>query len=163
MRVGEDYYLAVSSFEWFPGIPLYHSKDLKNWELVDYALKSVKYADLTGERASKGVWAPCLSYCEKEKRFYVFYSNIHGSNLWKMDIDNFLIWADEESIIKIILNTYKYVNEYIDKNAPGGKEHIGYIVDRTGFMEFKKWALEGIKLGDIVKVSENIYWSGIRY
>lgn len=95
VRVGEDYYLAVSSFEWFPGIPLYHSKDLKNWELVDYALKSVKYADLTGERASKGVWAPCLSYCEKEKRFYVFYSNIHGSNLWKMDIDNFLIWADD--------------------------------------------------------------------
>ena len=77
--------------------------------------------------------------------------------------EDFLIWADEESIIKIILNTYKYVNEYIDKNAPGGKEHIGYIVDRTGFMEFKKWALEGIKLGDIVTVSENINWSGSRY
>lgn len=77
--------------------------------------------------------------------------------------EDFLIWADEESIIKIILNTYKYVNEYIDRNAPGGKEHIGYIVDRTGFMEFKKWALEGVELDDIVKVSENIYWSGIRY
>ena len=63
----------------------------------------------------------------------------------------------------MIENTYDYVEQYIDRTAPGGKEHIGYIVDRTGFMEFKKWALEGIELGDIVKVSENIYWSGIRY
>ncbi|MDZ5016728.1 sulfite reductase subunit C, partial [Clostridium perfringens] len=62
--------------------------------------------------------------------------------------EDFIIWVDEESIIKIILNTYKYVEQYIDRNSPGGKEHIGYIVDRTGFMEFKKWALEGIELSD---------------
>ncbi len=77
--------------------------------------------------------------------------------------EDFIVWVDEESIIKIILNTYKYVTEYIDKNAPGGKEHIGYIVDRTGFMEFKKWALEGVNLSDKAILKENIYWSGIRY
>ncbi len=77
--------------------------------------------------------------------------------------EDFLIWADEESIIKIVLNTYKFVKEYIDLNAPGGKEHIGYIIDRTGFMEYKKWALEGVEFADIVKVNENIYWSGIKY
>ena len=77
--------------------------------------------------------------------------------------EDFIVWVDEESIIKIILNTYKYVEEYIDKNAPGGKEHIGYIVDRTGFMEFKKWALDGVKLSDKAQVKHNIYWSGIRY
>ena len=77
--------------------------------------------------------------------------------------EDFIVWVDEESIIKIILNTYKYVEEYIDKNAPGGKEHIGYIVDRTGFMEYKKWALEGVKLSDKAVVKNNIYWSGIRY
>ena len=74
---------------------------------------------------------------------------------------DFLIWADEKSIIKIILNTYKYVREYIDRGL--GKEHIGYIVDRTGFMEFKKWALEGVEFADIVRVNENINWNGIRY
>ena len=58
--------------------------------------------------------------------------------------EDFILWVDEDSIIKIILNTYKYVTEYIAKDAPGGKEHIGYIIDRTGFMEFKKWALEGV-------------------
>ncbi len=77
--------------------------------------------------------------------------------------EDFIVWVDEESIIKIILNTYKYVEEYIAKDAPGGKEHIGYIVDRTGFMEFKKWALEGVNLSDKAVVKNNIYWSGIRY
>ena len=77
--------------------------------------------------------------------------------------EDFIVWVDEESIIKIILNTYKYVEQYIDKNAPGGKEHIGYIVDRTGFMEFKKWALEGVELSDKAQLKDNIYWSGIRY
>lgn len=75
--------------------------------------------------------------------------------------EDFLIWADEENIIKIILNTYKYVEHYIDRSLP--KEHIGYIVDRTGFMEFKKWALEGVNFDDITIVNQNVYWSGIKY
>ena len=77
--------------------------------------------------------------------------------------EDFIVWVDEESIIKIILNTYKYVEQYIAKDAPGGKEHIGYIVDRTGFMEFKKWALEGVELSDKAILKDNIYWSGIKY
>lgn len=77
--------------------------------------------------------------------------------------EDFILWVDEDSIIKIILNTYKYVSEYIDKNAPGGKEHIGYIIDRTGFMEYKKWALEDVKLSNKAKMKDNIYWNGIKY
>lgn len=77
--------------------------------------------------------------------------------------EDFIKWADEESILKIITNTYDYVREYIDLSAPGGKEHIGYIVDRTGFEEFKKWALRGVKLPEIAEVSERIYWGGVKY
>ncbi|MGL5765774.1 MAG: sulfite reductase subunit C [Sarcina sp.] len=77
--------------------------------------------------------------------------------------EDFLIWADEESIIKIIKNTYDYVKEYIAKDAPGGKEHIGYIIDRTGFMEYKKWALKDVEFSDKVIVKNNVYWSGVRY
>lgn len=77
--------------------------------------------------------------------------------------EDFLIWADEESIKKIILNTYKFVEKYIDPNAPARKEHIGYIIDRVGFEEYKKWALEGVEFEDIVNVKENIYWGGIKY
>ena len=77
--------------------------------------------------------------------------------------EDFIKWADEESILKIITNTYDYVREYIDKDAPGGKEHIGYIVDRTGFEEFKRWALKDVKLPDMAEVNERIYWSGVKY
>lgn len=76
---------------------------------------------------------------------------------------DFIAWVDEESIIKIICNTYDYVKEYIDKDAPGGKEHIGYIVDRTGFPEFKKWAMKGVNLSDKTVVQETMYWDGIKY
>lgn len=71
---------------------------------------------------------------------------------------DFIKWVDEESIIKIILNTYDYIEEYIDKDAPEGKEHIGYMVDRTGYQEFKKWALKDVNLGPKAEVKETINW-----
>lgn len=77
--------------------------------------------------------------------------------------EDFLIWADEASITKIIQNTYKFVENYIDKDAPGGKEHIGYIIDRVGFMEYKKWALEGVEFGPKAIIKNNVYWSGVHY
>ncbi|MDP4146990.1 MAG: sulfite reductase subunit C [Bacillota bacterium] len=72
--------------------------------------------------------------------------------------EDFIKWIDEDSIIKIILNTYKYIAQYIDKEAPNGKEHIGYIVDRTGFQIFKEYALEGVRLPEIAEVAQYIYW-----
>lgn len=72
--------------------------------------------------------------------------------------EDFIKWIDEDSIIKIILNTYKYVDKYIDKDAPNGKEHIGYIVDRTGFQVFKDFVLEGVNLPEKAEVAHNIYW-----
>ena len=77
--------------------------------------------------------------------------------------EDFIKWADEDSIIKIILNTYDYVKEYIDLSAPGGKEHIGYIVDRTGFEEYRRWALRGVKLPGIAEVYTPVYGKGVNY
>lgn len=77
--------------------------------------------------------------------------------------EDFLVWADEDNIVKIINNCYDYVKEYISKDAPGGKEHIGYIVDRTGFMEFKKWILKDVELMPETIIKENVYWSGIHF
>lgn len=77
--------------------------------------------------------------------------------------EDFIKWADEDSIIKIILNTYDYVKEYIDPTASGGKEHIGYIVDRTGFKEFKEWALRDVHLPSIAEIYTPIYWRGVKY
>lgn len=77
--------------------------------------------------------------------------------------EDFLLWADEDTIVKIILNTYRFVKEYIDPRAPGGKEHIGYIIDRVGFAEYKKWALEGVELLPETKMRECVYWNGIHF
>ena len=77
--------------------------------------------------------------------------------------EDFMVWVDEDTIVKVILNTYKFVKEYIDPNAPGGKEHVGYIIDRVGFHEFKKWALDGVELLPETIVKDNVYWSGIHY
>jgi anaerobic sulfite reductase subunit C len=76
---------------------------------------------------------------------------------------NFIKWIDEESIIKIVLNTYEYVKEYIDPKAPGGKEHIGYIVDRTGVDEYLKWALKDVQLPACAEITKPLYWNGIKY
>ena len=64
VRVGEDYYLATSTFEWWPGGRLHHSRDLKNWDLIEYPLNRMSQLDLRGVGASQGVWAPDLSYCD---------------------------------------------------------------------------------------------------
>ncbi len=77
--------------------------------------------------------------------------------------EDFIKWVDADSIIKIICNTYDYVQNYIDPSAPGGKEHIGYIVDRTGFEEFKKWALKDVQLPEKAEIYTPIYWKGISY
>ena len=77
--------------------------------------------------------------------------------------EDFIKWADEESILKMVKNTYAYIEEYIDPNAVEHKEHIGYIVDRTGFEEFKKWIFEGVELGPKAEVNDRIYWGGKNY
>ena len=94
-RRGDDFYLAVSSFEWFPGIPIYHSRDLKHWELYAHALTDESQADLKKLPASKGIWAPCLTWCEAEGLFYVVYGVMNSMNARYFDIDNFLITAPD--------------------------------------------------------------------
>lgn len=61
-RVGEDYYIMNSSFEYFPGVPIYHSKNLVNWELQGYALSHKSQVDLTNTAPSCGIYAPTLRY-----------------------------------------------------------------------------------------------------
>ncbi|MDU5261594.1 MAG: glycoside hydrolase family 43 protein [Clostridium celatum] len=94
-RKGEDYYMAVSSFEWFPGIPVYHSKDLKNWELYTHVLTDDSLVDLKKLPSAKGIWAPCLTYCEKEDLFYVVYGVMNSMNARYFDVDNYLITAKD--------------------------------------------------------------------
>ncbi|WP_289128260.1 glycoside hydrolase family 43 protein [uncultured Clostridium sp.] len=94
-RRGNDYYMAVSSFEWFPGIPIYHSKDLKNWKLYTHVLTDDTVVDLKKLPSAKGIWAPCLTYCEEEDLFYVVYGVMNSMNARYFDVDNYLITAKD--------------------------------------------------------------------
>lgn len=94
-RKGDDYFLAVSTFEWFPGIPIYHSRDLKHWELYTHVLTDDETVDLKKLPSAKGIWAPCLTYCESEGLFYVVYGVMNSMNARYFDVDNFVITAPD--------------------------------------------------------------------
>lgn len=94
-RRGDDYYVAVSSFEWLPSIPVYHSKDLQNWQLHTHVLQGSSEIDLTRLPSAKGIWAPCLTWCEEEQLFYVIYGVMNSMNARYFDVDNYLITASD--------------------------------------------------------------------
>ena len=93
-RKGDDYYLVVSTFEWMLGLPVYHSRDLKHWELYTHVLTDDEKVDLKKLPSAKGIWAPCLTYCE-EDLFYVVYGIMNSMNARYFDVDNFLITAKD--------------------------------------------------------------------
>ena len=77
--------------------------------------------------------------------------------------EDFIKWCDEESTLKMIKNAYAYIEEYIDPNAVEHKEHIGYIVDRTGFEKFKEYILKDVTLSPKAEVEPRLYWGGKHY
>lgn len=95
IRVGPNYYLAVSTFEWFPGVRIYHSTDLVSWTLAATPLDRVGLLNLIGVPDSCGVWAPCLSY--HQGTFYLVYTIVYSfDGVWK-DTDNYVVTAEDIS------------------------------------------------------------------
>jgi xylan 1,4-beta-xylosidase len=74
VRVGDDYYIATSTFEWFPGVQIHHSRDLVHWRLVSRPLARASQLDMRGDPDSCGVWAPCLTHADG--RFYLVYTDV---------------------------------------------------------------------------------------
>lgn len=88
IRVGEDYYIACSSFEWWPGVKLYHSKDLEHYEQLPSPLNRISQLNMLGEGDSCGVWAPDISW---DGEFY-----------W-------LIYTDVKTRTGNLFNTHNYL------------------------------------------------------
>lgn len=72
------YYIAVSTFEWFPGVQIHESEDLVNWKLACRPLDRVSMLDMKGNPSSSGIWAPCLTY--DKGKFYLIYTDVKGWN-----------------------------------------------------------------------------------
>ncbi len=83
-RRGDDYFLINSSFSYFPGIPIFHSKDLVNWKQIGHVLDRPEQLKLDGLGMSGGVYAPAIEYNEKNQTFYVINTVVGG-------IGNFIV------------------------------------------------------------------------
>jgi alpha-N-arabinofuranosidase len=126
-RVGRDYYLATSSFEYFPGVPLFHSTDLVHFKPIGYALTRASQLPLEGVQSSRGIFAPTLRH--HDGVFHLVTTNVTGGgNFYVTSRDprgpwSEPVWLDEQEGIDPSLffdddGTVYYTRE-------GGGEHGG--------------------------------------
>lgn len=90
-RVGGDYYIATSTFEWYPGVQLHHSTDLINWRLVGRPLDRASQLDMRGTPDSCGIWAPCLSHADG--LFWLVYTDVKRIDGAFKDTHNYIVTA----------------------------------------------------------------------
>jgi len=88
VRVGEDYYLVNSSFEFFPGVPVFHSRDLVHWRPLGHVLTRDSQLPLAKARASGGIYAPTIRH--HDGTFYMITTNVDGGG-------NFYVTAKDPS------------------------------------------------------------------
>ena len=93
IRVGEDYYIATSTFHWTPAIQIFHSQNLVSWELAGYALAKGE-VELRGTNTPAGIWAPHLSYDEEEKKFYLAFSHMQNMAGREFNAENYVMWTE---------------------------------------------------------------------
>lgn len=102
LRVGDDYYIATSTFEWFPGVQIHHSRDLVHWRLLTRPLRRAGQLDMRGDPDSCGVWAPCLTH--DGSLFHLVYTDVKrygrtsvggASGASLRDFHNYLVTAQD--------------------------------------------------------------------
>ncbi|QCT01079.1 Xylan 1,4-beta-xylosidase [Paenibacillus algicola] len=91
LRVEEDYYIATSTFEWFPGVQIHHSRDLVNWRLLTHPLQRREQLNMSGNPNSGGVWAPHLSF--DGSLYYLVYTNVRSLTGVYKDTPNYVVTA----------------------------------------------------------------------
>ncbi|MCH2133537.1 MAG: glycoside hydrolase family 43 protein [Phycisphaerales bacterium] len=89
IRVGLDYYLATSTFQWWPGVRLYHSSNLADWRLLGHALTRTSQLDMRANPSSGGVWAPALGW--HDGVFYLVYTDVKNQESGFVDAHNYLV------------------------------------------------------------------------
>ncbi len=92
-RVGDDYYMATSSFNYYPGIPMFHSRDLVHWEQIGHGIHRPEQLDYKNCEASLGLWAPTIRY--HEGTFYLINTFVsEGREVYR---DNYILTAKDPS------------------------------------------------------------------
>ena len=93
IRAGDTYYIANSTFEWFPGVRVHESRDMVHWKYTTSILDRVELLDMKGDPCSGGIWAPDLSYADG--KFWLVYTNVQVVEGAFKDMRNYLTIADD--------------------------------------------------------------------
>lgn len=93
-RAGDDYFMVTSSFSYYPGVPLFHSRDLVNWKQIGYVLNRPSQLPLNGQKVSAGIFAPAISYNPHNKTFYMITTNVGWGNFFVKTKDPFGSWSE---------------------------------------------------------------------
>jgi xylan 1,4-beta-xylosidase len=160
IRVRDDYYIATSTFEWYPGVQIHHSRDLIHWRLLTRPLRRAGQLNLLGDPDSCGVWAPCLSYADG--LFYLIYTDVKrygrttaggASGVSLRDFNNYLVTSsriDGEWSDPIYLNSSgfdpslfhdddgrKYLLNMLWDHRPGHNRFAGILLQEYSEREQK--------------------------
>lgn len=119
-RKGDTYYLVNSSFSFFPGVPIFTSKDLVNWTQIGHVLDRKSQLPLEGQHVSGGIFAPAISYNEKNKTFYMITTNVGAGNFYVKSKDPAKGWSEPIYLRKV---------GGIDPSFFFDKDGRGYIVN----------------------------------
>ena len=160
VRVGDDYYIATSTFEWFLGVQIHHSRDLVNWRLLTRPLTRASQLNMLGDPDSCGVWAPCLTYADG--LFWLIYTDVKrygrtsvggASGASLRDFHNYLVTCptiDGEWSDPVYLNSSgfdpslfhdddgkKYLHNQLWDHRPGQNRFNGIVLQEYSVKERK--------------------------
>ena len=90
-----DYYLVTSTFTYFPGVPIFHSRDLVNWRQIGHVLsRESQLVNMVGQHVCGGIFAPGLSYNPKTGTYYMITTNVGAGNFYVKTQDPAGPWSD---------------------------------------------------------------------
>ncbi len=151
IRVGENYYMTASTFNNIPGLPILHSKDLVNWELINYAIKyRLPFDTYNKPQYGKGVWAPAIRYYNEY--FYIYFGMPDEGIFMTKTKD---IYGDWEELVCL-----KSCQGYIDTCPFWDDDGSAYLINafaksRIGFksvLAIHKMSEDGTTLLDDFKI-----------
>lgn len=92
---GEDYFMVTSTFVNFPGVPIFHSKDLVNWKQIGHVLdRESQLVNMIGQHTSGGIFAPAIEYNPHNETYYMITTNVGAGNFFVKTKDPFSSWSD---------------------------------------------------------------------
>jgi len=166
VRVGDDYYIATSTFEWYPGVQIHHSRDLVNWRLLSRPLNRPSQLNMLGDPDSCGVWAPCLSYADG--LFWLIYTDVKrygrttvggASGASLRDFHNYLVTSptiDGEWSDPVYLNSSGF-DPSLFHEEDGRKYHLNMLWDhRPGHNRFAGIVLQEYSVAERRLVGERV-------